>query len=441
MGVENIKLPLITDPSDTFQREARSALERLERRLAQAEAALAEVVATPTTSGSLSDGDYGDITVSGGGTAMAIDAGAVTTTELGGDITTAGKALLDDTDAAAQRTTLGLGTAATQASSAFASASHTHSASDITSGTLAAAQMPALTGDVTTSAGAVATAIANNAVTLAKMEDIATARFIGRTTAGTGDPEALTGTQATALLDAFTSGAKGLVPASGGGTATYLRADGTFASPTGTTGTNSVTVTNVGASPATLNVTTEGTIDWHTNTDTTHPWNQSTAGFKWKLHGGWIAHSWDWVTGGTGATVTTFGSQQPALTSTASDSAGGALSSQATFAFMQVVNATATGFGYKFRVPADLTSRTLTVYTMAYSCEIEVKATLNNVAATTSSATQSYAAGASGARKFTVVYSSQWPCDLTVSVLVKTNNHDGGNSLNMGMAAATLAYT
>ena len=38
-----------------------------------------------------------------------VPAGSITTAELGGDITTAGKALLDDADAAAQRTTLGLG--------------------------------------------------------------------------------------------------------------------------------------------------------------------------------------------------------------------------------------------------------------------------------------------------------------------------------------------
>lgn len=39
--------------------------------------------------------------------ASVID-GSITTTKLGGDITTAGKALLDDADAAAQRETLGI---------------------------------------------------------------------------------------------------------------------------------------------------------------------------------------------------------------------------------------------------------------------------------------------------------------------------------------------
>lgn len=43
-----------------------------------------------------------------------------------------GLSLLDDADAAAARTTLGLGTAATQASTAFAAASHTHAISDVT---------------------------------------------------------------------------------------------------------------------------------------------------------------------------------------------------------------------------------------------------------------------------------------------------------------------
>lgn len=62
--------------------------------------------------------------------------------------------------------------------------------------------------------------------------------------AGTGVPSDCTGTQVTAILDAFTSGAKGLAPASGGGATNFLRADGTWAAPTGTIG-GSIAATQV----------------------------------------------------------------------------------------------------------------------------------------------------------------------------------------------------
>lgn len=76
-------------------------------------------------------------------------------------------------------------------------------------------------------------ALADGGVTLAKLANVATARIIGRVTGGTGVPEAMTGTQATTLLDAFTSGLKGLAPASGGGSTNYLRADGAWSAPPG----------------------------------------------------------------------------------------------------------------------------------------------------------------------------------------------------------------
>src|SRR5215213_1101429 len=96
-------------------------------------------------------------------------------------------------------------------------------------------QTSAFTSDVTKAAGGTVTTIANDVVTYAKMQNISvTARLLGRITAGAGDTEELTGTQATTLLDAFTSALKGLAPASGGGTANFLRADGTWNVPPGT---------------------------------------------------------------------------------------------------------------------------------------------------------------------------------------------------------------
>ncbi len=82
--------------------------------------------------------------------------------------------------------------------------------------------------------------LTGNSVANAALADMAAARIKGRATAGAGDPEDLTGTQATALLDTFTGTAKGLAPASSGGTANFLRADGIFATPSGSGGTPSV---------------------------------------------------------------------------------------------------------------------------------------------------------------------------------------------------------
>lgn len=125
-----------------------------------------------------------------------------------------------------------------------------------TSGTNTGDQTITLTGDVTgTGTGSFAATIANNAVTLAKIQDITTARIIGRVTAGSGDPEELTGTQATTLLDTFTSSLKGLAPASGGGTSNFLRADGTWAAAGGGGGATNLWVAASQMIPRTSNST------------------------------------------------------------------------------------------------------------------------------------------------------------------------------------------
>lgn len=94
-------------------------------------------------------------------------------------------------------------------------------------------------GDVTVSSSGTVITIDNSAVTLAKQANIATSRIMGRVTAGTGVQEALTGTQATTILDAVvgdsgSGGTKGLVPAPAAGDAAldkFLKADGTWATP------------------------------------------------------------------------------------------------------------------------------------------------------------------------------------------------------------------
>lgn len=61
----------------------------------------------------VSDGNKGDITVSGGGTVWTIASSAITTDKMGGDVTAAGKTLLTASDASEQRNDLGLGSMAT----------------------------------------------------------------------------------------------------------------------------------------------------------------------------------------------------------------------------------------------------------------------------------------------------------------------------------------
>lgn len=105
-----------------------------------------------------------------------------------------------------------------------------------------------LTGDISGSGtSAITTAIGTNKVLRSMLAQTSGAALLGATAAG--NVADLSGTQATTLLDSFTSSLKGLAPASGGGTTNFLRADGTWAAPGGT-GTVSTT-----GSPASGNLT------------------------------------------------------------------------------------------------------------------------------------------------------------------------------------------
>lgn len=109
-------------------------------------------------------------------------------------------------------------------------------------GILKATAFPAQTGDVTNSAGSLATTISANVVTNAKLAQMAAHTFKGNNTGSTANALDLTATQLTAELNVFTTSLKGLVPAPTTSTGKVLSDAGTWVT-NGTGNTNS----NVGA--------------------------------------------------------------------------------------------------------------------------------------------------------------------------------------------------
>lgn len=95
-------------------------------------------------------------------------------------------------------------------------------------GTIVSGDIPTLNQNTTGSAGSIS---GTNVITNSNLSQMAAHTYKGNNTGATANSIDVTNTQLTADLNQFTTSLQGVVPGSGGGTTNFLRADGTWTTP------------------------------------------------------------------------------------------------------------------------------------------------------------------------------------------------------------------
>lgn len=120
------------------------------------------------------------------------------------------------------------------------------------------------------SAGITGANIASATIANSNLANMAGHTYKGNNTGSSAAPADITSTQLTADLNVFTSSLQGLAPSSGGGTTNFLRADGTWAAPSGTSGVTSIGTIDTQTKSANGAVISGSSLIMQT-ADSTHP--------------------------------------------------------------------------------------------------------------------------------------------------------------------------
>jgi hypothetical protein len=287
-----------------------------------------------------------------------------------------------------------------------------------------------------------------NDLPLSQLAEIATARILGRVTAGTGDVETLTGTQVTALLDTFTTSAKGLVPAASGGSETteFLRKDGSWAVAGTAAITPVLTLSAVGSNNVhSVNLSTLGDIDWlwiGAMTAGTPPraTTSSTAMHAKKVSPAWLVQGLDLVYAGISVSALAQASSWRTITTTAADScSSAAVGSLQGHGLATPGAGLGTGWGWRISIPApaDNISRTLRIYGSQFSTINTYSAYLTDGSTTVASVTTDSTASTQLDYYVEVTYKSRYGGNLVVNILTSTSHSSGANLRLMGMSLGT----